>query len=114
MLANLGRCCNQFLPVIPRGESGGLQDLLRSKSIYDLEEDTTVAAYDSAKLGVLKGGTKPLPALDLVGDDARRYLEAPDQHIVLSADEMEALGEPIQPHLGSHPREVEGPAARLY
>ena len=62
MVRSLARCCNQFLPALPRSEAGALRDVLKSKSIYDLGDDTTVAGYDADRLNVLKGSTRPLPA----------------------------------------------------
>ena len=98
MVANMGRCCNQFLPVLPRADVGGLREVLRAKSIYDLGDDTTVAAYDADRLNVLRGGTRRLPACDLVGKEARDYLDDPDRLLVLPPGELAVVEDPIQPH----------------
>ena len=75
---------------------GALEEVLRSKCVYDVEESATTAPYEEEKLNVLKGGTVPKPAADLVDDDVAKLLRDPD--IVLPDDQLLEVGEPVRPH----------------
>ena len=89
-----------FLPRPVRSQEfpdGALREVLRSKSVYDVDDDTTVTSYDPEKLKVLRGNTRPLPAVGLVSDDARRFLENPEELVVKSADELLDVGESVTP-----------------
>ncbi|CAK0835822.1 unnamed protein product, partial [Prorocentrum cordatum] len=99
MLANIARMVKLFDPPIPNSsfEGGALAELVRSSSIYDVEDTSTSARYAPSKLKVLEGRARPIDARELVGDYAREYLDNPNSKIALDAVARAAVAEPIQP-----------------
>ena len=98
MLCNVARAAKQFVPAPAAAEEfpgGALAELVQCKSIYDLDENTAQADYDPSKLKVLERTSVPLDALDVVGDECRRYLQDPDNLIVLPPDELAAVDIPV-------------------
>ena len=101
MLCNVGRAARDYLPMAkPDVEfpEGALAEVLRTKNVYDLDDDSPAAHYDPDKLKVLKGNTRPRDAKPLVGPEARRFLEFADELIALGDDELREASDPIQPH----------------
>ena len=100
MLRNIGRAVRDYLPM-PRPSDefpeGALQEILRTKNVYDLEDVSHNATYDPDKLKVLKGATVPRDAKALVGPDARRFLEHADDLIVLDSADLREVEAPIRP-----------------
>ncbi|CAK0822344.1 unnamed protein product, partial [Prorocentrum cordatum] len=99
MLGNIARMVKLFDPPIPNSslEGGALAELVRSSSIYDVEDTSTSARYAPSMLKVLEGRTRPIDARELVGDYAREYLDNPNSKIALDAVARAAAAEPIQP-----------------
>ena len=101
MLNNIGRAVAHFLPVPDvdvEFPEGALQEIIKCKSIYDVDDDSSVAAYQPDKLAVLHRAGAPVNALDLVGDECRPYLEDPDSLIVLPPEELAQVADPVVPH----------------
>ncbi|CAK0850120.1 unnamed protein product [Prorocentrum cordatum] len=100
-LNNIGRAVAHFLPTpdfTSEFPEGALQEIIKCKSIYDIDDDSTVASYDPEKLAVLHRPGAPVPALELVGEECRPYLEDPDSLIVLPPLELAAIEDPVVPH----------------
>ena len=100
-LNNIGRAIKACLPApieLEEYPDGALCELLRSRGVYDVQESLATAAYDPAKLKVLRGGTTPLPAHALVGVEAAAMLARADIFIVRPQHELDELGPPIAPH----------------
>jgi len=101
MLRNLGRASAPFLPAPSEKlefPDGALEEVLRSKCVYEVEEGAITAPFEEEKLNVLKGGTVPKLAVDLVDDNVANQLRDPDRHIVLPDDQLLEVGEAVRPH----------------
>ncbi|CAK0808372.1 unnamed protein product [Prorocentrum cordatum] len=101
MLCNVARAAKQFVPapvVAEEFPEGALAELAQCKSIYDLDGNSAQADYDPSKLKVLERASVPLGALDVAGDECRRYLEDPDNLIVLPPDELASVDAPVKAH----------------
>ena len=73
MLSNIARTTKLYDPPIPQAEfeEGALEEVLKCRTVYDVEEDTSVAPFVPERLPVLVGRSVPKDARNLVGDLAR-------------------------------------------
>ncbi|CAK0850565.1 unnamed protein product, partial [Prorocentrum cordatum] len=101
MLNSIGRAVAHFLPppdFNAEFPEGALQEIIKCKSIYDVDDDSSVAAYDPSKLAVLHRSGVPVNALDLAGDEHRPHFEDSDSFIVLPPEELASVVDPVVPH----------------
>ena len=98
-LSKIAKAAKLFLPHWPASDfvDGPLAQILRSRTVYDSEEDSTVAQYSPSKLKVLEGRTQPKDARGLVGEFAGGYLDKPGENIELSPEEAKDV-DPTEPH----------------
>ena len=74
MVVIVGAYCKHVLPVASRADVGSRFEVFQAKSLYDLDDDSTVAADVADRHWVLQGGTRLLPARFLVCDEARIFV----------------------------------------
>ena len=70
MLSNIARTTKLYDPPVPQAEfeEGALEEVLKCRTVHDVEEDTSVAPYEPGRLAVLEGRSVPKDAGNLVGD----------------------------------------------
>ena len=83
VLRNLGRSLAHTGEYVGREtfQDGALCELLRSSSVYNVEDDCTVAPYVEDRVRVLRGDLEPKAAVDLLADADSELLRSPDKHI---------------------------------
>ena len=73
-------------------EADALRSVMRTKTGYDVDTDTTHVPYDPALLNIVKAGTQAKKLEPLVTDHAKTFLDDPRGLILRSDEEVQELG----------------------